>query len=103
MKAGYSVGRNFMEANKGVLEVNKQSNRDCLDCEFADQMSEFLNGDSQADDIIIDEKIFTPDEFAGSYSFGNHWNVLERYFDGEEVESIFLRGWHQFLYETYGI
>ncbi len=21
----------------------------------------------------------------------------------DEVESIFMRGWHQFLYETYGI
>lgn len=103
LEAGYSVGLNFMEANKDVLMVDEQTNRDSLDCEFADQMSESLNGDSQADDIFIDEKIFKKDEFAGSYPFGNHWNVLERYFDEEEVESIFMRGWHQFLYETYGI
>ena len=44
-------------------------------------VSEALYGDSQADDIEIDEKYFGKDEFDGPYSSGSHWNVLERYVD----------------------
>lgn len=101
VKAGYEIGKRFVELNKeGVCLEDGRPNPIWLDVEFGDQASESLNGDSQANDIEIDEKYFGKDEFEGQYSSGNHWNVLERYIDN--VEELFYKGWHKYLIEQYG-
>lgn len=71
-----------------------------LNDSFCDVVSEALYGDSQADDIEIDEKYFGKEEFDGPYSSGSHWNVLERYVDN--VEELFYDGWYKYLIEQYG-
>lgn len=71
-----------------------------LNDNFCDMVSEDLYGDSQADDIERDDKYFGKEEFEGSYSSGNHWNVLERYINN--VEDLFYDGWHKYLIEQYG-
>lgn len=101
IKAGYNVGKNFVALNQnGEKLEDGRPNPAWLDIEFADQLSEALYGDSQVDDVEIDNRYFEDKEFEGCYSYGNHWNVLERYVDN--VEDLFCEGWHRFLKEQYG-
>lgn len=101
VKAGYEVGKRFADLNKDdVCLEDGRPNPVWLDVDFGEQASEALNGDSQADDIEIDEGYFEKYEFEGQYSSGNHWNVLDRYVDN--VEDLFYEGWNQYLIEQYG-
>lgn len=73
-----------------------------LDEGYGEQVSEWLFGDNQADDIILEEGLFVSGDFEGKYGKGNMWNLLEKYFDNNEVEGIFYEEWHKFLEEKYG-
>ena len=73
-----------------------------LDDGYCDQVSEFLYGDIQADDIKPDKKLFHESEYEGEYGKGNMWNLLERYFDCEEIDAIFYEEWYNLLVEKYG-
>ena len=73
-----------------------------LDEGYGDQVSEWLFGDSQADDIILEEGLFVSSDFEGKYEKGNMWNLLDKYFDSYEVEDVFYEEWHKFMEEKYG-
>ena len=101
VKAGYESGICFADLNKdGICLKDGRPNPVWLNDSFCDVVSEALYGDSQADDIEIDEKYFGKEEFDGPYSSGSHWNVLERYVDN--VEELFYDGWYKYLIEQYG-
>ncbi|WP_337750312.1 hypothetical protein [Segatella sp.] len=101
VKAGYESGICFADLNKdGICLEDGRPNPVWLNDSFCDVVSEALYGDSQADDIEIDEKYFGKEEFDGPYSSGSHWNVLERYIDN--VEELFYGGWYKYLIEQYG-
>lgn len=100
-KAGYDVGACFADLNKdGICLEDGRPNPVWLNDGFCDMVSEALYGDSQADDIEIDEKYFGQEEFEGPYSSNNHWNAIIRYVD--DVEELFYGGWYKYLVEQYG-
>lgn len=108
-KAGYEIGKSYYECNTEDCydededdEYNKPRLKDgkidpnWLEEGFCDQVSEFLYGDNQADDIQIDSVLFAEEVNKKT------WDILDEYLDEESVEDYLWEGWHHFLHDTYG-
>lgn len=93
---------NSEEVEEKILLHDGRMDPNWLDDGYCDQVSETLYGDSQADDIIPDDNLFSVSEYEGQYGSGNMWNLLNKYFDEREVDEIFYEEWHKLLVEKYG-
>lgn len=93
---------NSEDVEKKNLLSDGRINPNWLDDGYCDQVSEVLYGDSQADDIIPDNVLFSDSEYEGPYGSGNMWNLLEKYFKDGEIDEIFYEEWYKLLTEKYG-
>ena len=90
-EAARSIAEGYIECNSKEKYPEKllsdgRINPNWLDSGYCDQVSESLYGGTQADDIEPDSELFPEIEYEGKYEKGNKWNLIERYFDSEDVD-----------------
>ena len=105
--AARKIAEGYFECNTEEVEgkdllADGRINPNWLDDGYCDQVSEYLYGDTQADDIEPDKYLFPESEYEGKYETGNKWNLIERYIDSEDVDEIFYEEWNKLLEEKYG-